>query len=597
MLRRGNLTSLERFARRGAVPAGHPAPGGRRPAPASRRILSRVPAPSLSAAPSLPAASSLPAAPSLPAASSLLAVLFRLALLFLFTPLAIGAPLAAQAGGASSADPNAAPTIDLTLDRAIEIALSDSHRIRYLRENLRWAEHNLWAARAGFRTYAQSSFYLPVYDEGTRLIDIPDGNPVAKDFRSLQIRGALDLIQPLPWIPWGGGELTFRSEAYQLNSWTPATYDPDVELRSNKFYTSLRMIVDKPLFTINNLTLGLRRALLAYDRQTRVFKRSELDLVYQVTQAFYQLYRSSQEVKINREQVERQAAIFQTTQDKFRAGLIAEVDAMQAEVEVIQSRNQLEQTEGAFQEREAGLKQLIGLPLEARVNLFDEIEPLALAVDPDRAVALALAQRSELAEREIDIAERKIAIDQVDARTSIKGNLRAYYDLSGYSDPDLAWGTSTADLFDSSWDQLARTPNRGVTFELQVPVWDWGKNDAEVEAERARLRQDQMELEDLRRNIQIEVRDVVRRTRETWSRVEMLRKSKEVSRRSFEINLQRFENGDITSTDLARASEQLSQSNLSYLAAFIEYKLALADLRRKTLYDFEAHRSLIEENP
>lgn len=522
----------------------------------------------------------------------------RLALLLLaLAPAAAGqqadAPtLAAHPGAASPGSSSRA--IDLTLEQAIDIALSDSYRIQVLRENLRWAELNLWAARAGFRTYAQSRLYLPVYDEGTRLIDVPDGNPVAKDFRSLQVKGVLDLIQPLPWIPLGGGELTFRSEAYQLNSWTPATYDPDIELRSNKFYTSLRMIIDKPLFTINSLELGLRRAQLTYQRQTRVYKRSELDLIYQVTQSFYQLYRSTEEAKISRDQLERQEAIFRTTEAKFRAGLIAEVDAMQAEVEVIQSRNEVEQSAGALQELAGALKQLIGLPQDVAVRVFDEMATQPLDVDPDSAVAIALRHRSELVEKEIDIAEQRIAIDQVDARTSIKGNLRAYYDFSGYSDPDLAWGTSTADLFSSSWDELSRTPNRGVTFELEVPVWDWGRNDAEVEAERARLRQDLMNLEDLRRSIALEVRDVVRRTRETWNRVEMLSKSKEVSRRSFEINLQRFENGDITSTELARATEQLGQSNLSYLAAFIEYKLALADLRRKTLYDFETGRALID---
>jgi hypothetical protein len=77
--------------------------------------------------------------------------------------------------GTDSANESAAPAapgIELTLDRAIDVALSDSYRIQFLQENLRWAKYNLWAARAGYRTYAQSSFYVPVYDEGTKLIDV-----------------------------------------------------------------------------------------------------------------------------------------------------------------------------------------------------------------------------------------------------------------------------------------------------------------------------------------------------------------------------------------------------------------------------------------
>ncbi|MBN1895043.1 TolC family protein, partial [bacterium] len=57
--------------------------------------------------------------------------------------------------------------------------------------------------------------------------------------------------------------------------------------------------------------------------------------------------------------------------------------------------------------------------------------------------------------------------------------------------------------------------------------------------------------------------------------------------------LKRFANGDITSTELARASDQLNNARLSYLAATIGYRMALADLQRKTLYDFENDRPLV----
>ncbi len=482
----------------------------------------------------------------------------------------------------------------LRVDDAILIALDESYRIKQLRESMLWAERNLWAAKAGYRTYARSSFYAPAYDEGTRLIEIAEGNPVAKDFGSLQVRGVLDLVQPLPWVPLGGGELTFRSEAFQLNSRTPSTTLADVDLKSNRFYTSLRMILEKPLFTINEVSLGLERAELAYERQSRVFKRSELDLVYRVTNSFYQLYSRSREAELSRESVARQEDIHRTTVAKFKAGLIAEVDAMQAEVELIQSRNELEQAEGSRQEQEAALKRLIGVPLDIGVRLVDDLDLKLVEIDPQQAVELALQNRSELAEKQIDIEERKITIRQVDARVAIKGSLKGYYDFSGYSDPDLEWGTATGDLFSSSWDELRQTPNRGVTIELQVPIWDWGRNDAEVEAAKAQLRQDELTLEDLKGSIETEVRDVVRRTRESWSRVQMLAQSSEVSQRSFDISLQRFANGDITSTELARASDQLIGSKTSHLSAIIEYKLALADLKRKTLHDFEPGRSLVE---
>jgi len=482
----------------------------------------------------------------------------------------------------------------LTLDESIDIALKESYTIKSIKQLVYSAERNLWAAKAGYRTYAQSKISAPIYDEGFKLIEVVDGNPVAKQYGSFQVRGIFDLIQPMPWLPFGGGNLTFRAEGYQLNSWTPSQVNPGTNLESNQFYTSLSAIINKPLFTINQLKLGLRQAELNYERQSKIFKRSELDLVFQVTQSFYQLYRRIEEEKINREKVQRQEDIYNTTRKKFEAGLIAEVDAMQAEVELIQYKNDLKASESRRKQQEAAFKQLIGLPLTENVTVITDLELKPVFVDADQAVQLALKNRSEIVEKMIDIEEQKIQIKEIDARVAIKGNLTGYYRLSGFSDPSLPYGTATEDLFNSSWDVLRRTPNRGVTFELEIPIWDWGKNKAQVQAAQAGLTRDQLTLKNLYTTIEREVKDVVRSVYETYDRVQLLEKSKEVSEKSFKINLERFQNGDITSTELARASDQLNTAKLSYLSAYTEYKLSLADLERKTLYDFEKKRSLVE---
>jgi outer membrane protein TolC len=482
----------------------------------------------------------------------------------------------------------------LTLNESLEIALDQSYSIKSLRQSMIWAERNLWAAKAGYRTNIQTSLYAPTYDEGFKLVEVVEGTPVAKQFGSFQVRGVLDIIQPMPWLPLGGGNLTFRSEAYQLDSWTPSTLDPNTDLKSNQFYTSLSAILHKPLFTINTLALNLKQAELSYERQSRVFKRSELDLVYQVTASFFRLYRLSEQYQINMENVERQEEIYQTTKKKFEAGLIAEVDAMQAEVDLIQYQNELKSSESRLKEQEAAFKQLIGMPLDADVKVITELELAPIYIDVDKAIGLALQNRSEIVEKEIDIENRRINIREINARVSVKGNLMGYYNFSGFSDPMLPFGTPTGDLAQSSWDVLKRTPNRGVTFELEVPIWDWGKNRAEVDAERANLQREELTLDDLNVTIEREVRDVVRTVYEAFDRVQMLAKSKEVGEKSFDISMQRFDNGDITSTELARASDQLNTAKLSYLSAYNEYKLALADLKRKTLYDFENDRSLVE---
>lgn len=480
----------------------------------------------------------------------------------------------------------------LTIEDAISIALDKSYEIKTLEKLVDQAEQNLVAARAQYKTNINFNFYAPQYDEGFELIQQVEGNPVPKQQRSFQVRGVMDIIQPMPWIPLGGGNLTLQGEAYQLNSWTPMINNPDKYDKSNRFFNKISLIINKPLFTINNVALELRQAKLNYRKQKKVFTRSELDLIYRITQQFFSLYKTIQEVEINQEDVKRQQNIYETTEKKFKSGLIAEVDAMQAEVDLIQARNSLKSSQGRMERQMASFKQLIGLPLDEIIDLTAELDVKRISINIEKAISFAMKNRSEIVEREIDIENQKINIQQTDARVSLKGSLMGYYQLSGFSEDNLAWGTSTVDLINSSWEVLKQTPNRGITFNLEIPLWDWGRNRAQVKAAEIQLERDEMDLEDQYITIEREVKDVIRSYYEAYDRVKMLEKSKDVSQRSFDINLERFENGDITSTELARVSDQLNQSLLSYLDAYNQYKLALADLKRKTLYDFETNKSL-----
>ncbi|MFQ5633654.1 MAG: TolC family protein, partial [bacterium] len=91
------------------------------------------------------------------------------------------------------------------------------------------------------------------------------------------------------------------------------------------------------------------------------------------------------------------------------------------------------------------------------------------------------------------------------------------------------------------------------------------------------------------------IKDVVSRVFEARNRLEVLEKSQRVAERSYEISLARFDNGDITTQDLALDRDRLTQARSTFLIAYIDYQVAVADLKRKTLYDFEKNVSLVKE--
>ncbi len=224
-----------------------------------------------------------------------------------------------------------------------------------------------------------------------------------------------------------------------------------------------------------------------------------------------------------------------------------------------------------------------------------DLEYQKIEVNRDKATKLALANRLEIRAGEINVEMAKINVRETDAKSALKGELSAFYDLTGVSDPYLPYGSTCRTLWNSSRADIDRRPhNRGVVFGLTVPLWDWGVNAAEVSSAQANLRTQKLDLVEQQKEIVLEVRDAVSQKREAESRYEVLLKNQAVAQRAFDISIERFNNGDITSQELALDRNRLTQAKLSFLVAYVDYKLAMADLKRKTMLNFEKNQSLVE---
>ena len=147
-------------------------------------------------------------------------------------------------------------------------------------------------------------------------------------------------------------------------------------------------------------------------------------------------------------------------------------------------------------------------------------------------------------------------------------------------------------LFNSSIDNIkVRPPNRSVIFTLAIPILDWGRSKSQYKKENYTLEAKKLTLENTKNTIIKEIRDIVRTVEESRSRLGIYEKNKEVSVRSYKISQLRFSNGELTNQQLAIEQERLSQVQIEYLNAYITYQMALADLKRKTMWDFQNNRS------
>jgi outer membrane protein TolC len=479
----------------------------------------------------------------------------------------------------------------LTLQNAIDIALEKSYDSKRLKLELLQAEENLVAAKGRFRTHVDMSLDVPRWQENVTEIMVPGQLPQFNTTGTLRYMGSLDITQPLPT----DGRLVLSSRAYHREVSTYLT-QANREQQRSEMYTNLTLRYTQPIFAINQLKLGLKNANLSYDRTEQRYKRSQLNVVYLVTQYFFNLYQASRQEQIARDNVEQQTELYELAKKKFNAGLIPEVEALQMEVDLAEAQNELLSAQARTMRMGDAFKQLIGLQLSDSIAIKTDLEREKINVDLQEAIDKALNYRTEIREAEIDLELAKIAIKEADARSEIRGDLTVFYDLTGISNPNLPFGTPWDELWNSSLDDMERRPNnRGVIFTLSVPIWDWGVNNAEVAAARAAMKNDILAFEEQEKTIVREVREVIRRLREAENKLDVLTQNQTVAQRAFEISVERFNNGDITSQDLALDRNRFVQAKTLYLNAYIDFKLAIADLKRKTMYDWQHNISLVDD--
>ncbi|MDP2982437.1 MAG: TolC family protein [Candidatus Latescibacter sp.] len=471
----------------------------------------------------------------------------------------------------------------LTLQDAINIALEKSYSMKQLRLQLTQAEQNLISARNSFRTNVRMALDSPIWSEQVSAVQVANALPVYNSTGSLQYHGGLTIRQPLPT----DGTVTFTSNLTQSNVSTYLTQTQNTLKRAD-FISSFRLQLNQPLFTLNRIQLNLKNAQLGYELTFRQRTRQQLDVIYNVTSSFYDFYRNIRTAEISKETFDQQQKAYDTSKQKFEAGLIPEVEALQMEVDLAEANDNLLSNQAALTRQIESFKQLIGVDPKEDITVKADLTINHFDIDLNKAITEGLKNRSEVREGEISIEQGKMNIRDIASNNQINGVVSAFYDFSGVSDSSLPFSTGPGDLFNSSWDDMQRRPrNRGVTFTLNVPIWDWGVNEARVTSAQAQLQNTQLRLEDTKKTIERGIKDSVSRVRDAESRIQILQKRQEIAQKSYDISLERFNIGEIKADDLAQDRNRLNSAKMAYLGAYISYQLAAADLKRNTLFDFE----------
>ncbi len=468
----------------------------------------------------------------------------------------------------------------LTLEESIEIAKQKSLRMLKLEQSLKGAEFNLKSATNSLRTNIEMTLELPRYSEEVRTREDSSGISYYS-FKQVQYEGNLTIRQPLPT----DGNIFIQNRL--------TSYD-DIQRDLRSTYASTRIGLEQPIdafYGFNRIRSTLQRAKLAYEQSSKSYKRAELNLIYDVSSSYYNLLLLQKSAEIRLLDLERQTNAFEISQKKYDAGLIREVDALQMEVDLAEAQSNHDIALLNQSSAVNSFKELLGINLNDSITLKSELNYEIVLISPDLAVRYALENRLEIREQEIQIELQQLNIDQQKAAGMVKASLNAYFEKLGVNQE------YNKGLFSSAGDSYRnysdRPSNYGVGFSLRIPIFDWGVNRARVRENESRLQEIIYTKQEVERGIETEVTTLVSRINSNLKRLQLLEKNVKVAEKSFDITLQRYTDGDIDSDALALERNRMNTAYTSHLNAYINYQLSLADLMRKTFFDFR-NQTLIE---
>ncbi|MDR1257908.1 MAG: TolC family protein [Tannerellaceae bacterium] len=473
----------------------------------------------------------------------------------------------------------------LTIEQAIDIALHESYTVQSNDEARNAMRYEYLYYKAQFKPRLDLNLYAPSWDEQVAAVAQTDDLPVYNSTSAIRLGGDLRFTYVLPT----GGNLALVGNLYHENLRT--TFEQDYStLRRKQAYSQFGLTFDQPVFTKNRLRENLRVAQYQYERSELYFTRTQMDIVYNVTKGFYEVYKAAYEKQINEEMLLNAQEALRIARLKFETGNIPEGDLLVTEINALQSDVNLSESSGRYELQKDEFKLLVGIDMNEEIDIVAEMDFETVAIDLQTAIRQALENRLEVKENEYDVKLQQIEIDRAKREREIKGNIHAYYDFTGLSTQQ----GSVTNMFISSFDNfMMRPPNRGVTFTLSIPILDWGRGRNIVRSQTVRLKEKQLKLENTNDMIIKEIREIVRTVYEAEKRFRINQRNRDNATNSYRISRLRFENGDLSGQELATEQERLSQVQLAFIDAYITYQLALADLKRRTMWDFENNRSYL----
>ncbi len=259
-------------------------------------------------------------------------------------------------------------------------------------------------------------------------------------------------------------------------------------------------------------------------------------------------------------QVGTARSLYDLAVDRSKAGVVAGIEVLRAQVEWQAQQQRLIVARNEFEKQKLALARAIGLPLGQTFELTDDFSFAPMTGKaPEELTKTAYRDRADYqrALSEVRAAETARKAAEAEHLPTLQG--AAHYGVNGPG-PAQSHGSYSA----------------GVS--LQIPIFQGGRVQARVREADATLKRRQAEAEDLRGRIFYEVRTALLNLQAAEQSVRVASESIRLSQEQLQQAQDRFAAGVAGNIDIVQAQEALASTTETYISSLYAHQSAKGKL-------------------
>jgi outer membrane protein TolC len=296
-------------------------------------------------------------------------------------------------------------------------------------------------------------------------------------------------------------------------------------------------------------------------------RNSKIDMINQVTKAFYQLMLAQDSYNVLQENYKLAETNFDIVNKMFEQGLVSEYDKISAEVQKNNAWPSVVSGQNAVELARLQLKVLMGITADVTLVVNDNL-------------ANYETEMANVADKEIDLSNNS-SLRQIDMQTNMIGRQRKILKSAFIPTVALVGSYQLQSISNTNWN-IAKynwSDAASVALSVSIPIYK-AKNFTSIKSNKIQL----FQLAETRNNtesmLKMQAQSFIDNMTTSSEQLSSNKEAVRLAEKGLEISQKRYDIGNGTILELTNSQVQLTNTRLSYNNTIYDYLVAKSELNK-----------------